>query len=326
MEESESEPLPSSLVELLKKTNPVVKNIFDELPFGEYAPLTEASKVARTYTLGYLLSWNLIIKLISESNQELRPKFGEFIRQENYLDLLVPTLFHLMMIDTRSPSSETILQAFSLPNSLDIRIIAIQLYYGILRHLPALFRQWWNNLSDKRTCGIIEKYTSSSFTSVLWNEEVNSITSTKKSFDNMTIKVRPSVREVVAIYSIDEGSMELVIELPYNFPLGNVKVESGKKVGVGTSQWRNWMLQLLTFLQHQNGSIFDGLAIWKKNVDKKFQGVEECYICFYILHGSNHQVPKLACRTCKKKFHSACLYKWFSTSNNSTCPLCRNLF
>lgn len=47
---------------------------------------------------------------------------------------------------------------------------------------------------------------------------------------------------------------------------------------------------------------------------------------FYILHGANHQLPKLACRTCKKKFHSACLYKWFSTSNNSTCPLCRNLF
>jgi E3 ubiquitin-protein ligase DOA10 len=44
------------------------------------------------------------------------------------------------------------------------------------------------------------------------------------------------------------------------------------------------------------------------------------------LHGSSHQLPKLACRTCKKKFHSACLYKWFSTSNNSTCPLCRNLF
>ena len=53
---------------------------------------------------------------------------------------------------------------------------------------------------------------------------------------------------------------------------------------------------------------------------------QECYICFYILHGTNHQLPKLACRTCKKKFHSACLYKWFSTSNNSTCPLCRNLF
>ena len=146
----------------------------------------------------------------------------------------------------------------------------------------------------------------------------------------MTIKVRTTVREVVAVYSLgddgSEGSMELVIQLPANFPLGAVQVESGKRVGVTTSQWRTWMLQLTTFLQHQNGSIVDGLTVWKKNVDKRFQGVEECYICFYVLHGTNHQLPKLACRTCKKKFHAACLYKWFSTSNNSTCPLCRNLF
>merc|ERR1711978_162988 len=85
-------------------------------------------------------------------------------------------------------------------------------------------------------------------------------------------------------------------------------------------------VQLTTFLQHQNGSIVDGLSVWKRNIDKRFEGVEECYICFFVLHGTNHQLPKAACRTCKKKFHGACLYKWFQTSNNSTCPLCRNLF
>ena len=53
----------------------------------------------------------------------------------------------------------------------------------------------------------------------------------------------------MAIYTIDEGSMELVVQLPNNFPLGPVIVDSGKKVGVTTSQWRTWMLQLTTFLQ-----------------------------------------------------------------------------
>ena len=80
------------------------------------------------------------------------------------------------------------------------------------------------------------------------------------------------------------------------------------------------------FCDVQNGSILDGLTLWKRNVDKRFEGIEECYICYYVLHGSNYQLPKLTCRTCRKKFHAACLYKWFSTSNNSTCPLCRNLF
>lgn len=80
------------------------------------------------------------------------------------------------------------------------------------------------------------------------------------------------------------------------------------------------------FLSFQNGSIMDGLILWKRNVDKRFEGVDDCMICFSVIHGSNYSLPKLSCKTCKKKFHSACLYKWFSTSNNATCPLCRNLF
>ena len=215
-------------------------------------------------------------------------------------------------------------------SSLEMQSLARNIYYGMLKYLPALVRNWWN-LSDKRTANAIETFTTSQVAPTLWSEEVERISSVKTdAFDNMTIKVRSTVREVVAIYTLgddgSEGSMELVIQLPANFPLGAVQVESGKRVGVTTSQWRTWMLQLTTFLQHQNGSIVDGLTVWKRNVDKRFQGVEECYICFYVLHGTNHQLPKLACRTCKKKFHAACLYKWFSTSNNSTCPLCRNLF
>ena len=65
----------------------------------------------------------------------------------------------------------------------------------------------------------------------------------------MQIRVRPSVREVVATYTVDDGSMELIVVIPPNFPLGAVRVETGKKVGVGNNLWRNWMLQLTTFLQ-----------------------------------------------------------------------------
>ncbi|MEQ2161542.1 hypothetical protein GOODEAATRI_010615 [Goodea atripinnis] len=59
----------------------------------------------------------------------------------------------------------------------------------------------------------------------------------------------------------------------------------------------------------QNGSIMEGLALWKNNVDKRFEGIEDCMICFSVIHGSNYSLPKKACRTCKKKFHSACLVR-----------------
>uniref|UniRef100_A0A8C0BHX6 E3 ubiquitin-protein ligase listerin n=1 Tax=Buteo japonicus TaxID=224669 RepID=A0A8C0BHX6_9AVES len=89
-----------------------------------------------------------------------------------------------------------------------------------------------------------------------------------------------------------------------------------------------WKLTLAFFkaASSQNGSIMDGLSLWKNNVDKRFEGIEDCMICFSVIHGSNYSLPKKACRTCKKKFHSACLYKWFTSSNKSTCPLCRETF
>ncbi|NXL96372.1 LTN1 ligase, partial [Tyrannus savana] len=82
------------------------------------------------------------------------------------------------------------------------------------------------------------------------------------------VKARSATREVIATYSVDDIFIELIIQLPPNYPLGSITVESGKRVGVAVQQWRNWMLQLSTYLTHQNGSIMEGLSLWKNNVDK----------------------------------------------------------
>ena len=67
----------------------------------------------------------------------------------------------------------------------------------------------------------------------------------------MQVKTRPSASEVAAVYTVDEISLELVVKLAPNHPLGVVSVESGKKIGVTAAQWRSWMLQMTTFLTHQ---------------------------------------------------------------------------
>lgn len=58
----------------------------------------------------------------------------------------------------------------------------------------------------------------------------------------------------MATYSIEDIVIELIIQLPSNYPLGSITVESGRRVGVAVQQWRNWMLQLSTYLTHQVGS------------------------------------------------------------------------
>lgn len=65
------------------------------------------------------------------------------------------------------------------------------------------------------------------------------------------VKARSAAREVIATYSVDDIFIELVIQLPQNYPLGSITVESGRRVGVAVQQWRNWMLQLSTYLTHQ---------------------------------------------------------------------------
>lgn len=67
----------------------------------------------------------------------------------------------------------------------------------------------------------------------------------------LQVKARSTAREVIATYSVDEIFIELVIQLPQNHPLGSITVDSGRRVGVAVQQWRNWMLQLSTYLTHQ---------------------------------------------------------------------------
>lgn len=53
-------------------------------------------------------------------------------------------------------------------------------------------------------------------------------------------------------------------------------------------------------------------------------GQEECLICYSIIQPTSGQLPRLSCRTCRKRFHGGCLYKWFRSSQKSTCPHCQS--
>lgn len=64
------------------------------------------------------------------------------------------------------------------------------------------------------------------------------------------IKVRESVREVIATYTLEEIAMEVSITLAQNHPLGMVRVES-TKAAMSSQHWHNWLKQLTIFLTHQ---------------------------------------------------------------------------
>ncbi|XP_012683168.2 E3 ubiquitin-protein ligase listerin [Clupea harengus] len=333
---------PAALMTILTATEELLENILGGVQVGEFAVVQPLS-VEHCCILGYLLAWKLLLTFFKASPSNLRVQYSQYLKKSRSLHQLLLHLFRLMPENPYLPGngnegcSKEAKTFFTEPLSLSVRIseadslrwevphLACSMYYGALKDLPAMVRLWWNS-QEKRVFSAVDKFTSRYVSSVLSAQEIASVHASTQTFDSMAVKARTTTREVIATYSVDDIFIELVIQLPHNYPLGSISVESGRRVGVAVQQWRNWMLQLSTYLTHQNGSIMEGLALWKNNVDKRFEGVEDCMICFSVIHGSNYSLPKKACRTCKKKFHSACLYKWFTSSNKSTCPLCRETF
>lgn len=143
-----------------------------------------------------------------------------------------------------------------------------------------------------------------------------------------------------------------VMRLPAAYPLRHVEVEFGRSVGIAKDRSRRWMLQIRALLSHQvgcewqpavalahvvaspphatslqlalqDGSLADAVVLWRENVARELAGVEPCPICYSVVHMASRSLPRLSCHTCHTKFHPACLYKWFSSSHKSTCPMCR---
>lgn len=286
-----------------------------------------------TYTLGYLLTWIIILELCTSAHGDLRYQYAEILKK-NYFFSLMESIFKLMPVEILQDSkakSPKLFEIFTTKPSLEfseswtewrLDHIACWLYTNCLRCLPVLVRQWWN-ATDSRVSAAIDKITTMYVSSMLCQEELQS--SKFVNIENMQVKVLPTAREVIALYQMDDTKLELSIVLPTNHPLSSVTITPCQYVG-GTVNWRNCHMQLSILLTHQNGSLWDGLMLWKTNLDKRFAGIEECCICFSVFHISTYQIPKSSCHTCRKKFHTNCLYKWFNTSQKSSCPICRNVF
>lgn len=341
-EDTPQRPLPYALTRIIRNCSTAVEATLADKEMGEGCEILPFTKNF-THIIGYLLAWKLSLTAITYASDANQHQYSAHLRYTNLLQNLLVHLFKLMPPnpavdegirleqtgDEKSPltifNTQLNVSPFASVSSELVAQLSCKVYYDCVSRIPAAVRQWFISL-DRHCQLIVDVFTTTYVSPLLIVQEMSAISSSSLKLDNMTVKVRPGAREVVATYAIDEASMELVIRMAPNHPLFTVTVEDHRRVGVSVAQWRNWLLGLNTMLSHRNTPLLQSLIFWKQNVDQKFEGIEECYICYYVLHGTNHQLPKLLCRTCKKKYHRACLYKWFTSSNNSTCPLCRSLF
>ncbi|CAF0848180.1 unnamed protein product [Rotaria sordida] len=356
--------LPGSMLEALERSENTIKQLLNENDIVEEHLLDDNGHEIISQSLpttvvtdkehiiiGELLNYKLILNLINcYSSVEQRYTYKLMLQEKKLVDRFLSIVLGLIPANPvyNDPSS---MQISSITKKLthsksmfenDIQLspngdltstytiphLACSVYFQCLSLIPVLVREWYHN-QTKRIRDAVDRVTTKYVSPILIQQELD-LASTLKDINVgetglFTVKKHSNTREITAIYNIETSRVEICIRLPMNYPLSTASIDCTHHVGFTKEQWNKWMFQLKTNLIQNNGSIADGLLHWKQNIDKTMQGIEECSICYCILH-TNNELPKRTCRTCKKKFHDACLFRWFRSSNKSTCPHCRANF
>jgi hypothetical protein len=213
--------------------------------------------------------------------------------------------------------------------------LGTRVFFRTVVRLPAMVRSWWNDDCTRATRSWAAKYFEDHITpSVLAAEvaliqkagETTSAAGESWDEEEMTVKGSRVSREITTTYVKDECALEMVVRVPSSYPLRCVEVECTKRIGISEDRWRRWVLQIICVTSSRDGSLLDAVLLWKHNVDKEFEGVEPCPICYSILNPKNMGLPSLPCKTCNNKYHNSCLYKWFNQSGKNKCPICQQPF
>lgn len=283
----------------------------------------------------YLLSWKLVFDHFSNASLRLKADYAASIKEGTYLQSLLDFTFEVLIQSRHRPidASRFSIETYTLDTEespeKETHWLLIHLYYICLKYLPTLSKSWWRDCESRATVLAVEAWTEKYVSPLVISSELATVSSwipTQATDDQpLTIKVFPKAREITAGFDVDEQTMSIVIRLPPTYPLHQVTVEGTNRVGVDEKKWRSWLITTQGVINFSNGSLIDGLLAWKKNVTGALKGQSECAICYSII-SADRQLPSKRCGTCKNMFHSGCLFRWFKSSNSSSCPLCRNAF
>ncbi|CEF66884.1 E3 ubiquitin-protein ligase listerin [Strongyloides ratti] len=312
---------------------PVITALLKKVDLEQIKADSENNGLPTTYIPFELLLWNSLIYFFKTLEAEEKLLYMEALDSELVSIGLGIAMFYLPDVPfSRENSSKKHFKEIPKFRNchedqyLTLSNYACYVFYQTLKTIPVFIRQWINLLPNS-TKGSIKDYIVKYFSpSIIEEELINSSTWKEKSGSRLSIKVCKVIKTIEAFYEIEPGSgMNLRVILQDDYPLSLPIVETDKSV-VAKKINNKWLMQVSTYISHQNGLIISGLQQWKRNFDKHLEGIENCSICIMIVNSVNNQLPRVKCKQCKHKFHAQCLYKWFDTSNNSSCPLCRTEF
>ncbi|KAL4750686.1 hypothetical protein BDW72DRAFT_193622 [Aspergillus terricola var. indicus] len=285
----------------------------------------------------YLLSWRLVFDHFVHASFILQEQYASNIKEHDVLPSLLEFMFdflqkgHGKLVD----ASKFDIRSFDLDLSesyeKEIQWLLVHLYFLCLRHLANLTKAWWID-AKKRIKGPVETWTEKSISPLVIEDALERVNQWMSSQDQdeeraLNVKVSSKTAEIIASIPVDEESppVSISITLPAAYPLHPAQVFGRSRVLVDERKWKSWLLTIQGVIMFANGNLEDGLLAFRRNVQGALKGQSECAICYSVI-STDMQTPNKRCATCKNAFHSVCLYRWFKSSNQSTCPLCRNQF
>ncbi|KAG7124989.1 E3 ubiquitin-protein ligase listerin like [Verticillium longisporum] len=323
--------LPDELLSLLLEA-PTLEKYSDEV-------LAQFPTAIRSY----LLTWCLVFDAYSTASLKVRNDYTEHLKTENYVgplmeftfDVLGHSAAHALNLDREGLTIEQIRSydlkvADSEPEEKNLHWLLVHLYYLNLKYIPGLFRAWYIECRSKQTKIAVEAWMIKYFSPLIISEVLDEVAVWASSQEapaadenELVVKVSPTAKEITAGYEVDESLASIAIRVPAGYPLEGVNVVGLNRVAVNERKWQSWLMTTQGVITFSNGSIIDGLTTFRRNIVGALKGQSECAICYSII-STDKKMPDKKCSTCKNLFHRTCLYKWFQSSNQNTCPLCRN--
>ncbi|CEL98161.1 unnamed protein product [Vitrella brassicaformis CCMP3155] len=215
-------------------------------------------------------------------------------------------------------------------NPAFVWLLATKAYTWVVRACPTAVRSIWSASSNTKSRKQLERFTSTLITPRLISAEISAATAhlqqnLAQQEGERTLRYNRRLRQLTVGFVSGEMSVDLVLYFPEHYPLQPVTAaETPEIAGVPKRRTMNWLLSTVRTLK--TSSLSAALTVWYDNLRLFSSSLEDCPICFSVVHPQHRSLPKTACPTCKHKFHAECIFKWFRTSHKTTCPLCQSPF
>lgn len=292
------------------------------------------------------MNWLVIYESIAASSFRVREVCFDTLTKvasfDNLFELLVEILGHTedKACDLRRAGIEDgmirnfdILRILS-PHSLidenvEMMWMCANIFWLAIKYSPSIIMNWAKNLKSKRTRLVLEDWSVKYYTPLIIQDQLNELQDWIKreqaNNDELMISVKPLKHgDVYVRKDVGDGYfMCFTIHIPKTYPFERMSLVDTQRVVLTEKVWNAVMMAVLGNIMLNNGTIVEGIELFRRNITAQMKGMEECSICYSYV-SSDKKMADRKCAQCKHPFHGKCLFQWFSTSNQNTCPLCRN--